>query len=159
MLRPYKQLVRRFAVDQKRDLQLQDVAIFAEAKSQPIARCRRRAFSTRGLERLLRLIGGRPFHSFAARFHRLRIDFVGFLVLSCRPADTASTDVPAAVPFLRVINVPRFRRSSLNFTIAKATDFQRTFFSADCERAGRGKAQMAAEKNGKHRGQTPDTQS
>jgi hypothetical protein len=33
--------------------------------------------------------------------------------------------------------------SSLNFTMAKGTGFQRKFFSADCERACRGKAPTA----------------
>jgi hypothetical protein len=39
-----------------------------------------------------------------------------------------------------------FGASSLNFTIANATDFQRSFFSTDCERVWRGKAQIAAER-------------
>jgi hypothetical protein len=38
-----------------------------------------------------------------------------------------------------------FGASLLNFTMANPTDFQSSFFSADCERDGRGKTQIANE--------------
>src|SRR5260370_23133022 len=55
--------VRWFAVNQQRDLQLQDVAILAEAKSHQLHAADVARFPIGSLERRIRLIGGRPFHS------------------------------------------------------------------------------------------------
>src|SRR6267378_7898389 len=68
--------VRRFAVDQKRDLQLQDVAILAEAKLHQLHAANVARFPLGSLDRLIGFISGRPFHVFAALLDRLRIDFV-----------------------------------------------------------------------------------
>src|SRR6267142_1537678 len=73
--------VRRFAVDEQRDLQFQDVATFAEAKFYQLHAADVARFPLGSFERLFGLIGRRPFHVLAALLHGLRIDLVGFLFL------------------------------------------------------------------------------
>src|SRR5712691_2173820 len=82
--------IRRLAVGQERELQFEDVALLAEAKTDELHCADVARFPIGSFERLVRFVGGRPFHAVAGGLHRLRIDFVNL--------------------FLRVIDVPGFRR-------------------------------------------------
>src|ERR1700722_1300976 len=73
--------IRWFAVDQKRKLHLQEVAILAEPKFHQLHAAEVFRFPIGSFQRLIGLVSNRPFHVFAVLLHRLRIDFVGFLFL------------------------------------------------------------------------------
>src|ERR1700675_2780429 len=77
--------IRRFAVDQKGDLQLQDVAIFAEAESHQLHTSDVARFPIRSFDRLFGLIGGGPLHIFAALLGPLLVEFFWLLFLSFPP--------------------------------------------------------------------------
>src|SRR5260370_23354771 len=107
--------IRWLAVDQQRDLQLQDVAILAEAKSHQLHTADVARLPIGSLDRLIGLIGRRPFHIFAAQLDRLRIDFVGLLFFHV-DKQLALPKVYEQQPFfLRVIDVPGFRRFVIEF--------------------------------------------
>src|SRR6266705_3942079 len=102
--------IRRLAVGQERELQFEDVALLAEAKTDELHCADVARFPIGSFERLVRFVGWRPFHAVAGGLHRLRIDFVNLLLLGI--------DEQVALPqvhqqqsfFLRVIDVPGFRR-------------------------------------------------
>src|SRR6267142_4617293 len=73
--------VSRFAVDEQRNLKLQDMATLAKAKFHQLHAADVARFPLGSFERLIRFIGGRPFHVLASLLHGLRIDLVGFLFL------------------------------------------------------------------------------
>src|SRR6267143_2547056 len=102
--------VHWFAVDQEGKLHLQEVAILAEPKFHHLHAAEVFGFPIGSFQRLIGLVGKRPFHVFAAQLHRLRIDFVGLLFFH--------VDEQIALPkvyeqksfFLRVVDVPGLRR-------------------------------------------------
>src|SRR5216683_7706518 len=103
-------LVRRLAIGQERELQFEDVAFFAEAKSHQLHAADVARFPLGSLEWLLRFVGGRPFHTVTGGLHRLRIDFVSLLFLRVDEEISLPQVHQQQSFFLRVIDVPGFRR-------------------------------------------------
>src|SRR6266478_3418062 len=141
-----------FAVDENRDLQLQDMAVLAKSKLHQLHAAHVARFPLGSFQRLIGFIGGRPFHVFAALLHRLRIDFVGLLF--------SHVDEQIALPkvyeqkslFLRVINVPGLRRFVIELYDGKSHGFPEQFLFAGLRLSTyEGSARRGDEESGRER--------
>src|ERR1700674_966601 len=99
-----------FAVDQEGKLHLQEVAILAEPKFHHLHAAEVFRFPIGSFQRLIWLIGGRPFHIFAALLHCLRIDFIRLLLFHIDEQVALPKVYEQKSLFLRVIDVPGLRR-------------------------------------------------
>src|SRR2546430_2266468 len=102
--------VHWFAVDQEGELHLQEVAILAEPKFHHLHAAEVFGFPIGSFQRLIGLVGKRPFHVFAVLLHRLRIDFVGLLFFRIDEQIALPKVYEQKSLFLRVIDVPGLRR-------------------------------------------------
>jgi len=144
--------VRRFAVDQKAGFAAPGCGHPCRGETSPVARCQRRAFSTRESRSVDRVYQRATIPRFAALLDRLRIDFVGLLFFHVDEQIALPQAYQQQAFFLRVINIPGLWRFVIELHDGEPNRFPKELLSADCERAGRGKAQIAKEK-----GQEPRT--
>jgi hypothetical protein len=107
--------IGRFAVGQERDLEFQERAVFAEAKTNPLHGADVPRFPFRRVDGLLRFVAGRQFHFLASGLHRLRIDLVNFLLMHIDEQIPFPEVQEQQALFLRVVEVPGFWRLVIEF--------------------------------------------